>query len=263
MKLDYELLSKAPSCVNAIGERELCLRGLKLQRIENLTLTKDQNDSIDMTNNSLTRLDAIPHLPRLKTLLLSNNHIAKIDKDISKYIPNLHTLILANNALVDMGSLDALVGFEHLQCLSLLDNPICAAKMYRLYIVHRCPSVRLLDFRRVCEEERLEAAAMFSGEKGANLLSSLSATPSSTSAATDIGAVKTFLPGEGLNDDTEPPMRLLGSLSPSETEQLRQALQAASSLEDIAWLENLLKRRIPLPADWTIESLRAPKTTSL
>ncbi|KAH9244277.1 hypothetical protein BASA81_018324 [Batrachochytrium salamandrivorans] len=214
MKLDYELLSKAPSCVNAIGERELCLRGLKLQRIENLTLTKDQNDSIDMTNNSLTRLDAIPHLPRLKTLLLSNNHIAKIDKDISKYIPNLHTLILANNALVDMSSLDALVGFEHLQCLSLLDNPICAAKMYRLYIVHRCPSVRLLDFRRVCEE-------------GANLLSSLSATPSSTSAATDIGAVKTFLPGEGLNDDTEPPMRLLGSLSPSETEQLRQALQAA------------------------------------
>ncbi|EGF77031.1 hypothetical protein BATDEDRAFT_20988 [Batrachochytrium dendrobatidis JAM81] len=253
MKLDYELLTTSPSRINPIGERELILRGHKLQRIENLTLTKDQNDTLDLTNNSLVRLDAIPHLPRLKTLLLSSNRITKIDKDLPKYIPNLRTLILSNNQLEGLSDLDALLGFEKLETLALLDNPVASMKLYRLFVVHRCPSVRVLDFRRVREQERLEAAALFSGEKGANLLLSLSAPLSVT---TKESKVKTFEPGENLPASLSAP-RSLGALSLEEADRLRTALSEATSLEEIAYLERLLKGKVALPAGYVAGSFNS------
>ena len=64
--------------MNAIAEREISLRGLKIFVIENLGATlvriiQDQFDCIDLTNNDITKLDETAPLKRLSTLLLSNN----------------------------------------------------------------------------------------------------------------------------------------------------------------------------------------------
>ena len=56
-KLDFELLQQAPSFLNAVRDRELDLRGNKFQRIENLILTKDQHDTLNVTDNDLRILD--------------------------------------------------------------------------------------------------------------------------------------------------------------------------------------------------------------
>ncbi|KAI8925961.1 leucine-rich repeat-domain-containing protein [Entophlyctis helioformis] len=174
-RLDYDLLLRAPSRLNPVGDRELLLRGLRLQRIENLALTKDQNDTLDLTDNDIRRLDSFPLMRRLKALLLANNRIARIDPDLHNW--------------PDLADLDPLMGLEHLETLSLIDNPVALKKHYRAYVLHRCPSVRILDFRRVREQERLEAAALFSGEKGMALVNSLSARP--------------FEPGQDIIVDTD------------------------------------------------------------
>ena len=94
-------------------------------------------------------------MPRLKSLLLSNNRITRIDADCAKQLPNLHTLILTNNTISELGDLDPLGEFGNLEYLSLLDNPVTARKYYRLYVIHRCPKVRVLDFRRIREGVRI------------------------------------------------------------------------------------------------------------
>jgi U2 small nuclear ribonucleoprotein A' len=102
-KLDYDVLSSAPSFLNATKDRELNLRSLKLSLIENLILTKDQNEVIDLTDNQIRVLDNLPTLKRLRTLLLSENRIVRIDFSIAKYLPNLTNLILNNNHLSELG----------------------------------------------------------------------------------------------------------------------------------------------------------------
>eukprot|EP00842_Homolaphlyctis_polyrhiza_P002464 jgi/Hompol1/3218/HPOL_001536-RA len=253
-KMDYALLSQAPSRLNPIGERR------KLQRIENLALTKDQNDTLDLTDNDLRRLDNFPYMPRLKTLLLANNRLSKIDSDLSKQLPNLATLVLSNNQIVDLADLDALISLEHLNHLALLDNPVALKRYYRLYVIHRCPSVRILDFRRVREKERNEAAALFSGETGIALLKSLSsakiaaessssaAAASATASAADpaVNTNKTFVPGEkiaGILPAKKAPSRYAAP-TPEEAERIRSAIRSAKTLDEIARLEKMLQSGI-------------------
>jgi hypothetical protein len=43
---------------------------------------QNQFDSIDLSDNAIVRLEGFPRLPRLKMLLLSNNRIAKIARNL-------------------------------------------------------------------------------------------------------------------------------------------------------------------------------------
>jgi hypothetical protein len=43
---------------------------------------QDQFDSIDLSDNAIVRLEGFPRLPRLKVLLLNNNRIAKIARNL-------------------------------------------------------------------------------------------------------------------------------------------------------------------------------------
>ena len=135
-KLDYDLLQEAESHLNPLGDRELDLRGLKIQRIENLILTKDSNDAIDFTDNDIRLLGNFPKMPSLKCLLMSNNRISKVEKDIHLYLPGLKSLILNNNSLTELGDLDP-IGYLKLEHLSCIDNVVANKQYYRLYIIHR------------------------------------------------------------------------------------------------------------------------------
>ena len=88
--------------MNALNERELSLRGLKIPLIENLGATlvrskQDQFDVIDFTSNEIFKLEDTAPLHRLNTLLLANNEVAAVSKAFGKNLPYLENLVLTNN----------------------------------------------------------------------------------------------------------------------------------------------------------------------
>ncbi|KAI8354651.1 leucine-rich repeat-domain-containing protein [Blakeslea trispora] len=202
MKLTADLLANSLSHINPLGQRELVLRDLKIPAIENLGVTKaseetekwqlDLNDAIDFTNNDLRVLGNFPRLNRLQHLFLNSNRISKIDHELNHYVPNLQTIILSNNSISELGDLEALVECKKLTHLSLLDNPVTKKKHYRLYLIHKLPQLRVLDFNKVKLAEKKEAAALFLKTDGSENDLAKSITDNKT---------KTFEPGEGLHQE--------------------------------------------------------------
>jgi len=131
----------------------------------------------------LPRLEGFPLLNRLSTLLFSNNRIASFAPGLGSKIPNLESLILTNNKVENLADLDPLSEFKKLQNLSLRINPVTKHKHYRLYVIFKLPSVKVLDFLKVKAKERAEASKLFDNEAGAQLVSTISqmkAIPSTT-----------------------------------------------------------------------------------
>ncbi|KAJ3330968.1 U2 small nuclear ribonucleoprotein A', partial [Blyttiomyces sp. JEL0837] len=205
---------------------------LKIPRIENLAITKDVHDTIDLTDNDIRKLENFPPMKRLKTLLLSNNRISKIDQDLHKNIPNITALILTNNQFSELGDLDSLSGFKNLTHLSLFENQVTVKKFYRLYVIHRCPSVRVLDFKKVKDTERAESKKLFSGSEGSQLANSLSSNKGSMDVsgsddASTLSAKKGPKPAQGP--------------TPEEAARIREAIANASTLEEVARLKRQLE----------------------
>ena len=67
----------------------------------------------------------------------------------AEFLPKLHTLVLTNNRLVNLVEIDPLASIPKLQYLSLLDNNITKKPNYRLYVIHKLKSLRVLDFIKV------------------------------------------------------------------------------------------------------------------
>ncbi|XP_028077727.1 U2 small nuclear ribonucleoprotein A'-like isoform X1 [Camellia sinensis] len=93
-------------------------------------------------------------------------HLASTGYSLSmEFLPKLHTLVLTNNQLTNLVEIDPLASLPKLQFLSLLDNNITKKPNYRLYVIHKLKSLRLLDFKRVKHEEQIEAKNLFSSEE--------------------------------------------------------------------------------------------------
>ncbi|KXS19949.1 hypothetical protein M427DRAFT_120334 [Gonapodya prolifera JEL478] len=234
MRLTPELVTSAPQGLNAVRDRELVLRGLKIPRIENLAVAKDQYSSIDLTDNDIRRLENLPPSHHLTTLLLASNRIHKIEPDLAKYAPNLESLVLTNNAISELGDLDPLGNLAKLRYLSLVENPVQGKKHYRSYVIARCPSVRVLDFRRVKMAERAAATKLFSGTAGKDLYATLSAQKA-----------KTFDVGEGpggAESREKKEMRAFQAPTPAESAAIRTALASAKTLDEMRQIEAQLRK---------------------
>ncbi len=107
MRLTAEVIHHSAQYLNAINEFHIDLRsmsavvpsclGYKIPAIENLTATNDQFGTIDLSDNEITVLADLPPLKRLRTLLLPNNRIHRIEKTFSELTPGLENLVLTNN----------------------------------------------------------------------------------------------------------------------------------------------------------------------
>lgn len=162
MRLTRDTILSAPQSLNCVREYQLTLRDLGIQIIENLAVTEDQFDAIDLTNNAIATLDGFPRLIKLRTLYATSNKVARISETLGESLPNLEWLILTNNRIAKFAELDkCLRGLPRLKYLSLVDNPVSGSKDYRLFVISRCPGLKMLDYCKVTEAER-EAAA--SGE---------------------------------------------------------------------------------------------------
>jgi len=164
-RLTADLILRSPSYLNPLKERELDLRGNKIAVIENLGATQDQLDCIDLSDNEISKLENFPLLNRLRTLLLSNNQISKITPSLGESLPWLETLILNNNKFTNLSDIDPLQDFPKLHCLSLIDNLVTKKQNYRLYVIHKLPKLKLLDFRKIKQKERIASEKLYGTSK--------------------------------------------------------------------------------------------------
>ncbi|KAL6584614.1 hypothetical protein OROMI_003903 [Orobanche minor] len=251
VRLTVDLIWKSPHFFNAIRERELDLRGNKIAVIENVGATEDQFDTIDLSDNEIVKLENFPYLNRLGTLLLNNNRITRINPNLGEFLPKLHTLVLTNNRLTNLVEIDPLTSLPKLQFLSLLDNNITKKPNYRLYVIHKLKSLRVLDFRKVKQKERVEAKTLFASEEVAEEIKRESA--------------KTFVPGDipstqdlAKEEQTAKPV----APTPQQILAIKAAIVNSQTLEEVARLEQALKSG-QLPADLNMnDGDSAPKTES-
>lgn len=240
VRLAADLIWKSPHFFNAIKERELDLRGNKIAVIENLGATEDQFDTIDLTDNEIVKLENFPYMNRLGTILINNNRITRINPNIGEFLPKLHTLILTNNRLVNLVEIDPLVSLPNLQFLSLLDNNITKKPNYRLYVIHKLKHLRVLDFRKIKQKERIEAAKLFSSKEAEE-------------AAKKV-PVKTFTPGEVKDSDNaakaEQGPRVVGP-TPEQITAIKAAIINSQTLEEVARLEKALSTG-QIPAEFAV-----------
>mmetsp|Transcript_14329 Transcript_14329/g.25665 ORF Transcript_14329/g.25665 Transcript_14329/m.25665 type:complete len:417 (+) Transcript_14329:73-1323(+) len=166
MRLTADVIGSARIFLNPLLEREIDLRGRRIGSIENLGAVKDQVDVIDLSDNEIERVDNLPKLRRLKWLLLSNNQVSRIQTGLHQVVPQLRVLVLSNNRVSLLSEIDKLTGFKHLEVLNLHDNPVQHVEHYRLYVIHKIPSITLLDHDRVRKKERDAAREMFASESG-------------------------------------------------------------------------------------------------
>ncbi len=97
VKISADLISRSSQFLNPVKEFQLDLRGYKITVIENLTATNDQFGCIDFTDNSITKLDQLPKLNKLRTILLINNRVSKVESNYAINSPYLENLIISNN----------------------------------------------------------------------------------------------------------------------------------------------------------------------
>lgn len=238
MKLTPELLSRSSSSINTLRDRELDLRGLKIPAIENLGVTRDQNDTIDLTDNDIRYLGNFPLLQQLKTLQLANNLISRIDARIGFSLPALHSLNLTNNSISELSELAHLAKCSRLDFLCLMGTPASREKHYREFVIWKLPQVRVLDYQRIKDKERALAKELMETEDARP--SALAASILKKSDAMDVdgnvvvGKQKTFEPGR-LNGSSR---RLLTA---EERKAIEDAIENSESLEEIRKLEEQLK----------------------
>jgi U2 small nuclear ribonucleoprotein A' len=232
-RLTADLINQAPQYLNPLREREIDLRGNKISVIENLGATQDQFNSIDLSDNEIQKLENFPLLPKLKMLLLSNNRLARIAPGLGEHIPNIDTLILSNNKIESLSELDNLESFKKIKMLSLLGNPVTQKPNYRLYLIAKLPGLKVIDFRKVKPREKAEAREVFGvGKKGAQ--------PKEKAES------KVFVPGQ-------PTEAELQAEKAKHAEQIRAAIQNATTLEEVQALERSLQEG-KLPTSTTTTS---------
>jgi U2 small nuclear ribonucleoprotein A' len=217
VRLTAELILTSPAFVNPLKERELDLRGNKIPQIENLGATEDHFDVLDLSDNDITKFDGFPLLNRVTSIFASNNRISTIAEDLGSKVANLETLVLINNRVENLADLDPLATCKKLSTLSLLKNNVTNKPHYRLYLINRIPTLKILDFRKVKEKERVDAKKLFGGKEGDKLkkdIASLRSTPVQAAA------------NEGL--------------TPEQKQRIKDAIGRAQSLEEIQKLELVL-----------------------
>ena len=92
MRLTSDVITNARAYYNALKQRELDIRGIRIPVMENLGAAQNQFDVIDLSDNSITKIENIPKFDRLNSLLLSNNLISRIASDLGSNVPNCENL---------------------------------------------------------------------------------------------------------------------------------------------------------------------------
>jgi len=222
MRITAELIRTTGSYINPLREREISLRGYKIGSIENLGVTQDQYDVIDMSENEIVTVDNFPLLRTLHTLVLSNNRVRIFAPKLGQYLPNLRRVVLFNNRVSELEELDPLADVPTITDLVLIGNPVVKKDNYRLYCIHLFPRLRVLDFGKIKPRERKESERIFGKAQQRKIA---------------IAEEK----------KTEAPIVTSGP-TPQQKQRIMDMIAAATSLEEISNLEKMLETGV-IPQD--------------
>lgn len=194
---------------------------------------QDQFDVIDFSDNDIKKLENFPTMKRLNALILNNNSISRIGSDLPEHLPKLTTVILTNNKVANISEIDRLSGCK-LECLSLLDNPITAKAQYRLYVIHKIPTLKWLDFKKVTQTEREESKKFFRTPAGKAFLGAVAQESKLLSESGAAGAAG-GAGGAGRNGGATP------QLTEEQKALVKRAIEQATTREQIDLIERQLK----------------------
>ncbi len=126
MRLSAEIISQSEQRINPLGEREIILRGLSIPSIEHLSVTQNQFDAIDLTDNLITKLTNFPKFTRLSSLSVCGNLIESVDeKNLKRNLENLVHLNLGHNRIKGLHVVGSIgEGCPNLETLNLVGNPV-------------------------------------------------------------------------------------------------------------------------------------------
>merc|ERR1712110_837505 len=172
--------------------------------------------------------DGFPYLQRVKCLLLNNNRIVRIGESLELNLPRLDTLMLTNNSIQELADLEQLTSVKSLTMLSLLHKPVVTRRNYREYVIHKFPNLRVLDFKKVKDKERDAAKQLYKSKEGKTQLKDIQRK------------AKTFTPGEPLPEATNKNTNAAG-LTPEQVRQIKMMIAKAGPLEEIERLNMMLR----------------------
>lgn len=198
---------------------------------------------IDFTDNEIKLMDNFPRMPRLTTLLFSNNyifHIGRVDN-----LVNLTVLILNNNKIVNLNEIDKLVVLEKLEVLSLMDNPVATKLHYRLYCIYKLPWLKLLDFEKVKTSERESAKLLFNNTDGASLINHIATDGAETHHLLVAQTQQQIEVSSQMNGSSShvAPSSTTSTLTDNQKRQIRMAIEAATTKEEMDTIERQLRVR--------------------
>lgn len=117
-----------------------------------------------------------------------------------------------------------------LWCLTRPDSHhISGRQHYRLYTIHRIPTLKVLDFTKVKQTERDRAERLATSAAGAALQGDIQQE-----------AAKTFMPGESLDEAKA----VMISYTAEQKEAIRQLLANASSAKELEEIEAAVRRGV-------------------
>ena len=264
-RLTADVIARSPAFLNALKERELDLRGEhakpparslhntqgktvcalahdwrarawfclivagnKIAVMENLAATQDQFDSLDLSDNEIKKVECMAMLKRLTQLLLNNNRVNRLSEGLGKMLPKLETLVLTNNQLATLTELEPLAHVPTLTTLILTDNPVTHVKDYRAFVIAMLPRLKVLDYRRVKLAERDAAETAFRRTRRPQQLKGPGGASGETLAVES---------SNGADESLAPK----AAPTAEQIAQVRAAIGAASSLEEVQKLERALK----------------------
>eukprot|EP01002_Notosolenus_urceolatus_P007678 NODE_3049_length_988_cov_12.658147_g2547_i0.p1 GENE.NODE_3049_length_988_cov_12.658147_g2547_i0~~NODE_3049_length_988_cov_12.658147_g2547_i0.p1 ORF type:complete len:228 (-),score=42.81 NODE_3049_length_988_cov_12.658147_g2547_i0:87-770(-) len=219
VRLTADLIRRRPHFTNPLKYREIDLRGLGIEALENLGVLNDGFDVVDLSDNEIVSLDNFPELRRLKILILHNNRLVRIDSSCEKTLSSVHTLVAHNSHFRTPEDLKGLQYLPNLHCLSLLGSPICRHQHYRMLCIALLPNLTRLDFQKIHPSERKQAKKLFP-----SLISK--EKPEAGASAVSIEAEAAAERDLAIDEKAK--------------EELEAAIEAADSLEELQRLESQL-----------------------
>lgn len=230
MRLTGDLIQeRALQTIDPDNQRAMVLRGYKISLIENLGTTRDMYGCIDLSENEISRIENIPKLVRLKTLLLANNAISRIASDAFDSLPELKSLVLSNNRISRLATLLPIGSLKRLERLSLIYNPVCRLPHYREFLIHLMGysrTFRFLDFERITDAERHAAKAFFATQEGTKLLREI--------------VPEQYVPEDHKVEETEK-VEVRPAFSDEVLQKIQVAIMEATDMDVVNKLERALK----------------------
>lgn len=241
MKLTPLMVADAPTFINPVGERTISLRSLTLSDLDigiSQLLDTDIFECIDLTDNDLIIVPDFPASHRLKTLLLARNRIRVLSHNFASELYNLETVSLINNFIRSPKELTGITTIKNLKELYLSGNPITNLKHYRLWVIWKFPTLKILDFEKVKKDEKEKATKLFgTHEKPTEIAVKISKSTVDLGLESEIKDTK-----EKLDSDTIHIQSTVQRLSTSQRKKLKQELVSATKLADIERIQSILKR---------------------